>query len=80
MPVYPGDQVRPGQVVARLDDVELGSRVGGAAAAAAAARANLAQMKADVLAAYLPKSPASIFREWVARYPSDVSRLSATTA
>ena len=27
MPVYPGDAVRPGQVVARLDDVELSSRV-----------------------------------------------------
>ena len=27
MPVYPGDAVRPGQVVARLDDVELNSRV-----------------------------------------------------
>jgi HlyD family secretion protein len=51
MPVYPGDAVRPGQVVARLDDVELGSRVREAAAGAAAAEANLAQMEADVQAA-----------------------------
>ncbi len=52
MPVYPGDAVRPGQVVARLDDVELGSRVREAAAAVAAAQANVAQMEADVLAAH----------------------------
>jgi multidrug efflux pump subunit AcrA (membrane-fusion protein) len=51
MPVYPGDAVRPGQVVARLDDVELGSRVREAAAMASAAEANLAQMEAEVLAA-----------------------------
>ncbi len=51
IPVYPGDAVRPGQVVARLDDVELGSRVQEAAAGTAAAEANLAQMEADVLAA-----------------------------
>jgi HlyD family secretion protein len=51
MPVYPGDAVQPGQVVARLDDVELGSRVREATASAAAADANLAQMEADVLAA-----------------------------
>jgi multidrug efflux pump subunit AcrA (membrane-fusion protein) len=51
MPVYPGDAVQPGQVVARLDDVELGSRVREAAASVAAADANLAQMEADVVAA-----------------------------
>jgi RND family efflux transporter MFP subunit len=51
MPVYPGDAVRPGQVVARLDDVELASRVREATASAAAAEANLAQMEADVVAA-----------------------------
>jgi HlyD family secretion protein len=51
MPVYPGDAVQPGQLVARLDDVELGSRVREATASAAAADANLAQMEADVLAA-----------------------------
>ena len=48
MPIYPGDAVRPGQVLARLDDVELASRVREAAAGAAAARANVAQMDADV--------------------------------
>ncbi|MBI2370568.1 MAG: efflux RND transporter periplasmic adaptor subunit [Deltaproteobacteria bacterium] len=51
MPVYPGTRVEPGQVVARLDEVELGSKVREAAAAAGAAEANLAQMEADVLAA-----------------------------
>jgi len=51
LPVYPGDAVRAGQVVARLDDVELGSRVREAAAGAVAAEANLAQMDADVVAA-----------------------------
>jgi RND family efflux transporter MFP subunit len=51
LPVYPGDAVRAGQVVARLDDAELGSRVGEAAAGVAAAEASLAQMDADVLAA-----------------------------
>jgi HlyD family secretion protein len=51
MPVYPGDAVRPGQVVARLDDVELTSRAEEAAAGAVAAAANVAQMEADVLAA-----------------------------
>jgi RND family efflux transporter MFP subunit len=39
------------QVVARLDDVELGSRVREAQAAAAAAAGNAAQMEAEVLAA-----------------------------
>lgn len=51
MPVYPGDAVRPGQIVARLDDIELGSRVQEAAAGSAAATANVAQMEADVVAA-----------------------------
>lgn len=51
MPVYPGDAVRAGQVLARLDDVELSSRVREAEAMAAAARANRAQMEADLLAA-----------------------------
>lgn len=51
MPVYPGDAVTAGQVVARLDDQELSSRVREAEAAAASARANRAQMEADVAAA-----------------------------
>src|SRR5574341_348724 len=51
MPVYPGDAVRAGQVVARLDDVELASRVGEAEAMAATAQANRAQMEADLVAA-----------------------------
>ena len=51
MPVYPGDAVRAGQVVARLDDIELASRVREAEATAATARASGAQMEADVAAA-----------------------------
>jgi multidrug efflux pump subunit AcrA (membrane-fusion protein) len=51
MPVYPGDAVRAGQVVARLDDIELTSRVREAEAMAGTAQANRAQMEADVLAA-----------------------------
>jgi HlyD family secretion protein len=51
MPVYPGDAVRAGQVVARLDDVELSSRVREAEAMAATAQANRAQMEADLVAA-----------------------------
>ncbi len=51
IPVYPGDAVRPGQVVAKLDDVELGSRVQEARAGFVAAEANVAQMEADVVAA-----------------------------
>lgn len=51
LPVYPGDAVRPGQLLVRLDDVELGSRAREAEAAASAARANLAQMDADAEAA-----------------------------
>ena len=50
MPVYPGDAVKAGQVVARLDDVELTSRVREAEAMAATAQANAAQMEADVAA------------------------------
>ncbi len=51
MPVYPGDAVSSGQIVARLDDVELGSRAQEAAAGAVAAAANAAQMEAEVVAA-----------------------------
>src|SRR5574341_1806754 len=51
MPVYPGDRVSAGQVVARLDDIELASRVGEAEAMAATAQANRAQMEADLVAA-----------------------------
>jgi HlyD family secretion protein len=47
MPVYPGDAVRQGQVVARLDSVELSSRVGEAEAGLATAQAGRAQMEAD---------------------------------
>ncbi|OGB92638.1 MAG: hypothetical protein A3G35_15750 [candidate division NC10 bacterium RIFCSPLOWO2_12_FULL_66_18] len=52
MPVYPGDAIRPGQVVARLDDVELSSRVREAEAMLATSRANQAQMEADAVAAH----------------------------
>ncbi len=51
MSVYPGDRVAPGQVVARLDDAELSSRVREAESSAAGARAGAAQMEADALAA-----------------------------
>ncbi len=51
MPVYPGDQVRLGQVVARLDDVELMSRTREAQAMRATAEATRAQMDAEVTAA-----------------------------
>ena len=51
MPVYPGDAVRPGQVVARLDDVELSSRVRETEAMLATAQANRTQMEADLVAA-----------------------------
>jgi multidrug efflux pump subunit AcrA (membrane-fusion protein) len=51
MSVYPGDAVRPGQVVARLDSVELSSRVGEAEAGLATAQASRAQMEADLVAA-----------------------------
>ena len=51
IPVYPGDSVRAGQVVARLDDVELSSRVREAEAMATTAQANRAQMEADAVAA-----------------------------
>ena len=53
IPVYPGDAVRAGQVVARLDDVELSSRVLETEAMAAGARASRAQMESDLLAARL---------------------------
>ncbi len=51
MPVYPGDAVRPGQVVARLEAVELSSRLREAEAMAATARAGREQMEADLAAA-----------------------------
>lgn len=51
MPVYPGDAVRAGQVVARLDSVELTSRVREAEAAVVTAQATRAQMDAEVAAA-----------------------------
>jgi macrolide-specific efflux system membrane fusion protein len=51
MPVYPGDQIRAGQVVARLDDVELTSRVREAQAMRATAESTKAQMEAEVTAA-----------------------------
>lgn len=52
MRVYPGDFVRPGQVIARLDSVELTSRVQEAEAMLASAEANRAQMEADLLGAH----------------------------
>jgi len=51
MQVYPGDTVRAGQVVARLDDVELSWRLREAEAMARSAVAGRAQMEADLLAA-----------------------------
>jgi RND family efflux transporter MFP subunit len=51
MPVYPGDHVTSGQVVARLDDAELSSKTREMEASAAGARASAAQMEADALAA-----------------------------
>jgi len=51
MPVYPGDAVRPGQVVARLDSVELSSRVREAEGGLATARANRAQAEKELTAA-----------------------------
>jgi multidrug efflux pump subunit AcrA (membrane-fusion protein) len=52
MAAYPGDAVAAGQVVARLDDLELASRVREAEAAAASASATRAQMEADLSAAH----------------------------
>jgi multidrug efflux pump subunit AcrA (membrane-fusion protein) len=51
MSVYPGDRVEKGQVVARLDDVELTSKVREAEAMAATAQANRTQMEAELSAA-----------------------------
>lgn len=51
MPVYPGDAVRAGQVIARLDEAELSSRLHEARAMLATAAANRAQMEAEVAAA-----------------------------
>lgn len=50
MAVYPGDPVRPGQVLARLDSVELSSRVREAEAGLAAARANRVQTEKELAA------------------------------
>jgi RND family efflux transporter MFP subunit len=50
MLVYPGDPVRPGQVLARLDSVELSSRVREAEAGLAAARANRVQAEKELAA------------------------------
>jgi HlyD family secretion protein len=48
MLVYPGDAVRPGQVLARLDSVELSSRVRETEAALAAARATRVQVEKEL--------------------------------
>lgn len=53
MPVYPGDSVKPGQTVARLDSAELSSRSREAEAMLATSQANRAQMDADLRAAGL---------------------------
>ena len=50
IPVYPGDAVRPGQVLARLDSVELSSKVREAEAGVAAAQANRAQAEKELAA------------------------------
>jgi len=51
MRAYPGNRVEKGQVVARLDDVELSSRVREAEGMLATSQANRAQMEADLIAA-----------------------------
>lgn len=51
MPVYAGDEVRPGQLIARLDDTELGGREREAAAATRAAAANARAAGEEVSAA-----------------------------
>ena len=48
--VYPGDSVRPGQVLARLDSVELSSKVREAEAGLAAGRANRTQSEQELAA------------------------------
>jgi HlyD family secretion protein len=50
IPVYPGDPIRRGQVLTRLDSVELSSRVKEAEAGLAAAQANRAQMEKELAA------------------------------
>ena len=50
IPVYPGDAVHPGQVLARLDSVELSSKVREAEAGVAAAQANRAQAEKELAA------------------------------
>jgi HlyD family secretion protein len=49
MLVYPGDAVRPGQVLARLDSAELSSRAREAEAGLAAARATRVQMEKELV-------------------------------
>jgi multidrug efflux pump subunit AcrA (membrane-fusion protein) len=51
MRVYPGDRVEKGQVVARLDDIELNSKVQEAEGMLATSQANRLQMEADLAAA-----------------------------
>jgi HlyD family secretion protein len=50
IPVYPGDAVHPGQVLARLDSVELSSRVREAEAGVSAAQASRAQAEKELAA------------------------------
>ena len=50
IPVYPGDAVQPGQVLARLDSVELSSKVREAEAGVAAAQANRVQAEKELAA------------------------------
>jgi len=58
MPVYPGDRITPGQLVARLDSAELGSRVNEAAFARLAAEQMRAQMAAEEAQARAMKAEA----------------------
>jgi RND family efflux transporter MFP subunit len=50
MPAYPGDAVRAGQLLARLDSVELSSKVREAESALAAGRANRVQAERELAA------------------------------
>lgn len=50
IPVYPGDAIRRGQVLTRLDSVELSSKVKEAEAGLAAAHANRSQMEKELAA------------------------------
>ncbi len=58
MPVYPGDRVKPGQLVAQLDAAELGSKVNEAAFARLAAEQMRAQMAAEEARARAMKAEA----------------------